>query len=381
MEEPPTKKIKVLIEDCSTNSISIEIIPKEVLCIIFSYLDRKAVKNVTAICKLWFEIIRGDSKRSSHVCLSCMSLHELDTRIAELDFTLPRWPVLKIIEFRGYYYSYLSVGISVLNKILKFSRRIANSEDCPSLEKIIVTDSYSLGRVFPQLPNFGTIEEFTFSPNAQVKYPQIEHITSLDLVFYLDRDEEVKDGRLLDGLKLIGESACNLKDIAVTFKSCFEEQHMVECFKVEFCQMFKNMTFLKRIPINVPNLSYVDTLLLDLEELTDLFVVSTKFEELKSYNLAKIGLKFKKLRQFHIQVRLVRALSTEEEHWKRIKLPSIIDEIFQDITEVKIMFYRPIDLKGNIETFYTVTKQSKMPHHTTKTSVTRRSKSNEIHNN
>ena len=364
MEEPPTKKIKVLNEDCSTNSISIEIIPKEVLCIIFSYLDRKSVKNVTATCKLWFEIIRGDSKRSSHVCLSCMSLHELDTRIADLDFTLSRWPVLKTIEFRGYYYSYIYyMGISVLNKILKYTRRLVNSEDCPSLEKIIVTDSYNLGRVFPQLPNFGTIEEFTFSPTAEMnRQIQIEHITNLNLEFYLEGDEGKK---VSDGLKLIGESACNLEEITITFKSCFEEQHMIESFKVEFCQMLKQMTLLKRIPINVPSLCYVETLFPDLEELTDLFVASTKFDELKSYNLAKIGLKFIKLRQLQIQVRLVRALTTEEEHWKRIKLPSIVDKIFQDITEVKIVFYRPTDLNGNIETFFTVTK---MPHHTTKTS-------------
>ena len=366
MEEPPTKKIKVIIEDCYTNSINIEIIPKEVLCIIFSYLDRKSVKNVTATCKNWFEIIRGDSKRSSLVCLSCMSLHELDTRITDLDFTLSRWPVLKTIEFRGYYYSYLSVGISVLNKILKYTRRLVNSEDCPSLEKIIVTDSYNLGRVFPQLPNFGTIEEFTFSPTAEMnRQIQIEHITNLDLVFYLEGDEGKK---VSDGLKLIGESAYNLQEITITFKSCFEEQHMIQSFKVEFCQMLKQMTLLKRIPINVPSLYYVETLFPDLEELTDLFVVSTKFDELKSYDLSIIGLKFKNLRQIHIQVRLVRALTAEEEHWKRIKLPAIVDKIFQNITDVKIVFYRPIDLKGNIETFFTVTKKSKMPHHTTKTS-------------
>ena len=48
MEDPPTQKIKVFNEDCFTNAISIEIIPKEVLCIIFSHLDRQSVKNVTA---------------------------------------------------------------------------------------------------------------------------------------------------------------------------------------------------------------------------------------------------------------------------------------------------------------------------------------------
>ena len=70
MEAPPAKKIKVFTEDCFTNAISIENIPKEVLCIIFSHLDRQSVKNVTATCKLWLETIRGDPKRSSHVYLS-----------------------------------------------------------------------------------------------------------------------------------------------------------------------------------------------------------------------------------------------------------------------------------------------------------------------
>ena len=104
MEAPPTKKIKVFTEYCFPNAISIAIIPKEVLCIIFSHLDRQSVKNVTATCKLWLEIIRGDSRRSSHVCLLSrhMSLQGFDEIIADLDFPLVKWPVLKSIEFRGY---------------------------------------------------------------------------------------------------------------------------------------------------------------------------------------------------------------------------------------------------------------------------------------
>ena len=60
------------------------------------------------------------------------------------------------------------------------------------------------------------------------------------------------------------------------------------------------------------------------------------------------------------------SITAEEKHWKRIKLPAIVDKIFQNITEVKIVFYRPTDLKGNIKTFFTA--KSKMPYHTTKTS-------------
>ena len=174
MEAPPTKKIKVFTEDCFTNAISIEIIPKEVLCIIFSHLDRQSVKNVTATCKRWLEIIRGDSRRSSHVCLLSrhMSLQGFDEIIADLNFPLVKWPVLKTIEFREYLVSpksSIDIGsnyqyLLMVEKLLQYSKRLVDSRDCPALEKIIVGVSYSLDNIFSQFPSFGTIKEFTFSP-------------------------------------------------------------------------------------------------------------------------------------------------------------------------------------------------------------------------
>ena len=362
MAEPPTKKIRMFTEDCFTNAISIEIIPREILCIIFSHLDRQSVKNVTATCKLWLETIRGDSKRSSHVCLSTWRISQkgLDKRIGDLDFPLVRWPVLKTIEFRGYY-SYLPTP----EKMLQHSRRLVDSENCPTLEKIIVSGSYSLNRVFSQFPPFGNIEEFTFSPRAEMKSLQIEHITCLEFELCLEEYEEVEGStKMSNGFKLIGETACNLKEITISVQSC-RSQESKDCLKKDFCQMVKQLTLLQSISINVPYLSYIETFYPDLEELTDLFVAYTKFEELKSYDLTKISLKFKKIRQVYIQVKLVRALSIEEEQWKRIQLPAIVDEIFQDITEVKIVFCRSIDQKGNVETCFTVTK---MPHHTAESS-------------
>ena len=368
MEEPPTKKIKVLTEDCFTNAISIENIPKEVLCIIFSHLDRQSVKNVTATCKLWLETIRGDPKRSSHVYLSTqksftrrISQKGLDKRIGDLEFPLVRWPVLKTIEFRGYY-SYLSTP----EKILQHSRRLVESENCPTLEKIIVSGSYNLNRVFSQFPSFGTIEEFTFSPRADIKSLQIEHITSLEFGLCLEEYDEVEGSvKISNGFKLIGETACNLKEIAITIQSCSNADSK-ECFKKDFCQMVKQLTLLQRISINVPNLWYMQALYPDLEEVTDLFVICTYFEELRSYDyLTSISLKFKKIRKVYIQVRLKGALSIEKEQWMRIQLPATVDQIFQDITEVKIVFYRSLVPKGNVETCFTVTK---MPHYAAESS-------------
>ena len=368
MEDPPTKKIKVFTEDCFTNAINIEIIPKEVLCIIFSHLDRQSVKNVIATCKVWLETIRGDPKRSSHVCLSTqksftrrISQKVLDKRIGDLEFPLVRWPVLKTIEFRGYY-SYLSTP----EKILQHSKRLVESENCPTLEKIIVSGSYNLNRVFSQFPPFGSIEEFTFSPKADIKSLQVEHITRLEFEFCLEEYDEVKSStKISNGFKLIGETACNLKEIAITMQSCSNADSK-DCFKNDFCQMVKQLTLLQNISINVPNLWYMETFYPELEEVTDLFVISTYFEELKSFDyLKRIPLKFKKIRKVYIQVRLKRALSIEEEQWKRNQLPAIADQIFQDITEVKIVFYRSLVPKGNVETCFTVTK---MPHHTTESS-------------
>ena len=363
MEAPPTKKIKVFTEDCFTNAISIEIIPKEVLCIIFSHLDRQSVKNVTATCKRWLEIIRGDSRRSSHVCLLSrhMSLQGFDEIIADLNFPLVKWPVLKTIEFRGYY-PYLSM----VEKILQYSKRLVDSGDCPTFEKIIVSVSYSLDKVFSQFPCFGTIEEFTFSPRTELKSLQVEHITSLELELYPEEYEEIEDRKKIsNGFKLIGETACNLKEITITIKGCSGQQDSKDSFKKDFCQMIKQLPLLRSIPINVPSLWYMETFIPDLDEPTDLFVLHTKFEELKNYDLTKIVLKFKNLRKVYIQVRLVRALSIEEEQWKRIQLPVILDQIFHGITEVKIVFYRSIDRKGNVETCFAVTK---MPHHTAESS-------------
>ena len=363
MEDPPTKKIKVFTEDCFSNAISIEIIPKEVLCIIFSHLDRQSVKNVTATCKLWLEIIRGDSRRSSHVCLSTrhMSLQKFDKIITDFDFPLVKWPVLKTIEFRGYY-PYLSM----VENILQYAKRLVDSDNCQILEKIIVSVSYSLDKVFSQFPCFGRIEEFTFSPRTELKSLQVEHITSLELELYPEEYEEIEDRKKIsNGFKLIGETACNLKEITITIKGCSGQQDSKDSFKKDFCQMIKQLPLLQSIPINVPSLWHMETFIPDLEKPTDIFVLHTKFEELKSYDLTKIVLKFKKLRQVYIQVRLVRALSIEEKQWSKIQLPAILNQIFGYITEVKIVFYRSIDWKGNVETCFTVTK---IPQHTAESS-------------
>ena len=98
MEEPSNKKTKRDCKSAATNSIGIGNLPREVLCIIFLYLDKKSVLNSTATCNLWFELIRGNSNLSSNVCFKIVKFHEITQ---DLKLTEARWPVLKTVKFCG----------------------------------------------------------------------------------------------------------------------------------------------------------------------------------------------------------------------------------------------------------------------------------------
>ena len=58
-------------------------LPNEICCEIFMYLDKKSLKNVTATCKLWFGIIRGNEKFSGHVKMKFTDLKDLSKTVSE----------------------------------------------------------------------------------------------------------------------------------------------------------------------------------------------------------------------------------------------------------------------------------------------------------
>jgi hypothetical protein len=90
---------------------------------------------------------------------------------------------------------------------------LVDSGDCPTLEKIIVSVSFSLDKVFSQFPCFGTIEEFTFSPRAELKSLQVEHITSLELELYPEEYEEI-----------FRRQKENIKWFEIDWRNCFQPQ-------------------------------------------------------------------------------------------------------------------------------------------------------------
>ena len=83
------------------NSFEMEVLPREILCIIFSYLDKQSVENATGTCKLWFELIRNDKSLSGDICLEKLDLQELSQKILIGEWNWARWPALKTIKFGG----------------------------------------------------------------------------------------------------------------------------------------------------------------------------------------------------------------------------------------------------------------------------------------
>ena len=343
MEELAAKKIRMNIEfSDAVNLIKIEILPREILCIIFSYLDKKSVQSATATCKLWLELIRNDSNLSSHVCFKAIKLQEFDKRIQDLEISVARWPVLKTIKFCGHYPYF-----SVVEKLVQHTPKLVNSEDCPPLEKIIVSVSYCLERFFPHLPFVGTIEEFTFNPKDKIKSLQLEHITSLGLELNLgypslmNSEIDIEERKVSSGLELIGATARNLKQISIISMAFYDQKEVNERFRNSFCQMLKQLSVsLEIVEFNVNDLNnvFIDTIILNSKELTDLKLMKTRLEDLKSLNLTKLCEQCKKLRKFHIDVTLC-SLSISDGDWIENEFPKRIEKTFQDITDVKIQFY------------------------------------------
>ena len=142
----------------------------------------------------------------------------------------------------------------------------------------------------------------TFSVKDDLKSIQVKHVTSLSLLLNLEWTfEERKEKRLKNGLKLIGNTAHNLKDLYVRFNTTIP-QETIEDFQKSFCEMLKSLAkSLQRVEIKVQKLYYVNSLLPKLDELTDLYVMNTEFAHFQrflSLYPAKVCLQFRNLRTF-----------------------------------------------------------------------------------
>ena len=372
MEEPPNKKTKANFDRSATSLISIGYLPREILCIIFAYLDKRSVQHATATCKLWFELIRGDSNLSSHICFKIVQLSKLEVyrMYQNVKLTGARWPVLKKVEFvDNAMYRCHSCNhepcayIYRADFIETYSRRLVDPKECSTLEEIIISATYCLKKTLPEFSHLlnGTIKELTFSVKDDLKSIQAKHVTSLSLRMNLYWPFEKT---LKNALKLIGNTAHNLKDLYVKFDTTVPgvPQETIEDFQKSFCQMLISLAkSLQRVQIKVDKLYYINTLLPNLDELTDLYVMDTQladFQRFLSLYPAKLCLQFKNLRTFYMDVNVSHHWSQLEDDWIKLRLPQVIDEMFQGIKDVKIHFNRRMGYSYFKETVFTVTKEA-----------------------
>ena len=109
-----------------------------------------------------------------------------------------------------------------------------------------------------------------------------------------------------------------------------------------------------------------------MSHLYPLYVLHSYFRHFQRFitcDLEKFSQQFKNLRKFHIDVNLSESqyypyVYSSHFDWMKVRLPQVIDEMFQDITDVKIQFNTRRE--SNEVTAVTVTKE---PNQNTKVST------------
>ena len=96
-------------------------LPQEAWCIIFSYLPKESRKNATSTCKLWFEIIRGDSRFSGNITIPWIELQNSS-------FEWNNWPSLKTLVIADSAFPSPKMALEAMRGI--------DFKKCQSLEKV-----------------------------------------------------------------------------------------------------------------------------------------------------------------------------------------------------------------------------------------------------
>ena len=379
-----SKRQRLDHEDIRKNSINMDmnILPKEVLCIIFTCLDEKSIRSASKTCKLWFELIRSDLKLSSHICLVNDGLKEFKAKLENSEWIWERWPVLKSLEFGPFPHFDELVTMKIVKSI--------NFKHCETLERIEFNVSFNLLEYWENYHAFVTMKKLTFNPHVEMNSFGLEHASSLDLRLY-----EMNKDKVCEGLQLIGEKAKCLQNLSIfigvsysgenmrgeidflikngfssmfkglncTLESIFFRNSTEDNYYLDydllklFSEHCKNLTeivvdsdinfyrfpssigrfqYLKKL--TVPKLCYIESFAENYDTITYLCVDKIDMVKLKKYDLRAMCQNFKKLEKCHFQVR-VNAVNNPG-HYSSICYgwPKITDETFQAWHEVKFIF-------------------------------------------
>jgi hypothetical protein len=373
--------------------IDVNILPKEVWCIIFSYLDEKSIRSSSATCKLWLELIRNDLKISSYIFLVNDGLKEFQAKLEKSEWMWERWPSVKTLEFGGPPSMYELNSRQEAEKAMNIMKSI-NFKQCETLEKVVFSVKFDLVYFWEKYHSLATVEKLTFNPQVETKsfeIEQIEHVSRLVLSFKINRLESNKD-IICQGLQLIGEKAKCLNTLSIYMLGVPNDNDDMagdlDFLKNGFCSMFKglndsletiifcdkndnykldfdilkclseqNCKNLTRIVVmtnynisicpkvgcfqnlkvlSVLKLCYIDGFDQNYNTITHLCVEKADMAKLKEFDLRTMVQNFKKLKKCYFNVTL--KLTTQGLKRWQMEGQHILDETFQESTEVKFVF-------------------------------------------
>ena len=354
------KKLKLQLHYSRPNPLNVKILPNEVWCIIFSYLDKKAVQNATESCKHWFELIRNEPNLSGHICLADDGLLELTRKIDDSQWIWTRWPVLKTLELGKRFIGEIfrecvkskrfTPAIGTNNEVTKYLSKSTSFRTCPTLEKIVCWVSWHLTGLFPHLPNlprnFGSIYALTIDPRIEIESASIEHVSDLELSIDDSRFSEGGDptfiGDILQAMKLIGENGRNLKDLTISFPffPCWINPEFSQLLQDAFSDMFKGLKKFNSLKIVELNLESYKNSSPDLDIFSQDFGLMVTHLIVKNKqnaccdNLSVLNQQFPKLEYLYIES------ATVDLNWNNTRSPKLwssqVEITFQDFAMVEI---------------------------------------------
>ena len=357
-----SKKPRLELESCTEIQFDVKSLPNEVWCILFSFLDKKSLRNSTATCTHWFELIRNNSKFSGHICLPNDHLRTLKRKIDDSRWIWTRWPVLETLEFgkcfmgekfRDFYKDEKytpAKGKIMLKKAGNYLSQSISFKDSPRLDKIICFVTWHLTGIFPHLPklpqSFGLVHALTINPKNVIESVGIEHVSHLELaiedcgIIRMNRSIHTLILRedILQSMKMIGENGRNLKHLTISFLKVptLMGSEIRRCLGDAFSDMFKglkNFKSLQIVELNLPSMKYFEKYLDTFSNYSGAMVTRLNVMD-RTWNcdgatLLEINRRFPNLTYLCCHAA---SISASED------LPKLVEDIFPDTTKVEDFF-------------------------------------------
>ena len=346
---------------CVASQFGVKSLPNEVLCILFSYLDKKSLRNSTATCKHWFELIRNDSNLSGQVCLPNDGLLELKRKINDSQWIWTRWPVLQTIEFRKLFVGEkfkkiyfedvrFTPALGTNKEIVKYLSQSNIFRDSLRLDKIVCCVAWHLTGIFTHLPNlpqnFGLIYGLTINPKNEIEFVGIEHVSNLEFSLEDSRfSEDIDESffrEIVQAIKLVGDNGRNLKYLTISFPM-FPLWINVELSRLlgnAFIDMFKALKKFKSLQIVELNSAF-----LSLDSFSNVFGEMVNHLVVKDMpfntdTLSEISQRFPNLTYFCVGNAFMKSEKIHEDiHQSLEELPKLVEKTFHANTKVEIQLH------------------------------------------